>query len=209
MSSLFTVTAIAVVAALTGAVAVYALLRKRIVGKGKENKVTHFEKEADVESAILQKYIPNFAMVPSFRAYSKKEAIKKLVEIAHKQFPKIVCNAYHAEEAVFTREDSMPTALDNGIGFPHGRTDGVNQITGVLALVDNSENENGIIPDYDTIDHSKIQILCLTLIPASITTPYLQLIAAFIRVLQDTENREELLACKTGEEMARFFHSLS
>ena len=189
-----------------GGVAAYVLMRKGIIVKDKRTATVG--KEADVESAILQKYIANFAMVPSFRAYSKKEAITKLVEIAHDRFPKIVCNASHAKEAVFTREDSMPTGLDNGIGVPHGRTDGVNQITGVLALVDNSENENGIIPDYDTIDHSKIQILCLTLIPASINTPYLQLIAAFIRVLQDTENREELLACKTEEEMARFFRSL-
>ena len=103
----------------------------------------------------------------------------------------------------------MPTGLDNGIAVPHGRTDGVKEITGVLALVDNSENENGIIPDYDTIDHSKIQILCLTLIPDSINTPYLQLIAAFIRILQDTDNLEDLLSCKTSEQMTRFFFSLT
>ena len=103
----------------------------------------------------------------------------------------------------------MPTGLDNGIAVPHGRTDGVKQLTGVLALVDNSENENGIIPDYDTIDHSKIQILCLTLIPESIYTPYIQLIAAFIRALQDSENREQLLSCKTSEEMASLFCSLA
>ena len=148
-------------------------------------------------------------MVPSFRACSKKEAIEKLVEIAHERFPEIVCNVDHAKESVFTREESMPTGLDNGIAVPHGRTDGVKQLTGVLALVDNSENENGIIPDYDTIDHSKIQILCLTLIPESINTPYIQLIAAFIRALQDSENREQLLLCKTSEEMASIFCSLA
>ena len=207
MPSTFTVFAIGVVAALTGAVVAYTLLRKGFIEK--ENKITDAEKKSSTESALLRKYIGNFALVPFFRAYSKKEAIKKLVEIAQERFPKIVCNVDHAEESVFMREDSMPTGLDNGIAVPHGRTDGVNQITGVLALVDNSENENGIIPDYDTIDHSKIQILCLTLIPNSINTPYLQLIAAFIRILQNTENREGLLSCKTEKEMARFFNSLT
>ena len=206
MTSPLTVTTIAAAAAMIGAVAAYVLMRRGIIGKDK--RTVPVGKEKDIESVILQRYIANFAMVPSFRAYSKKEAITKLVEIAHARFPKNVCNVHHAEEAVFTREDSMPTGLDNGIGVPHGRTDGVNQIPGVLALVDNSENENGIIPDYDTIDHSKIQILCLTLIPDSTNTPYLQLIAAFIRILQDPENREELLLCKTEEEMARFFRSL-
>ena len=78
----------------------------------------------------------------------------------------------------------------------------------VLALVDNSENENGIIPDYETIDHSKIQILGLTLIPDSINTPYLQLIAALIRTLQDDENREQLLSCKTSNEMKKLICSM-
>ena len=158
-----------------------------------------------VECAILKKYIDNFVMVPAFRANSKKEAIERLVEIAGEKLPEIVVNAEHAKQAVFEREESMPTGLDNGIAVPHGRTDGVRQISGVLALVDNSENDNGIIPDYDTIDHSKIQILCLTLIPDSISTPYLQLLAAFIRVLQDPDNREQLLSCKTAAEMREFF----
>ncbi len=165
------------------------------------------KKGVDAERAVLHKYLPNFMMVPSFRSYSKKEAIEKLVDMAGGRFPEIVCNVEHAKQAVFDREESMPTGLDNGIAVPHGRTDGVKQIAGVLALVDNSENDNGIIPDYDTIDHSKIQILCLTLIPDSMPTPYLQLIAAFIRVLQDADNREELLSCKTPEEMGDFFRS--
>ena len=157
---------------------------------------------------ILKKYIDNFVMVPAFRAYSKKEALEKLVDIAGKELPELVCNVEHAKQAVFEREESMPTGLDNGIAVPHGRTDGVKQISGVLALVDNSENDNGIIPDYDMIDHSKIQILCLTLIPDSINTPYLQLLAAFIRILQDAENREQLLTCKTSKEMRKFFRSM-
>ena len=200
MSSTLIIIAIGAVTSLVGALAAYFLLSTKEKRRKKEKNV-------DGEYAILQKYIQNLAMVPSFRAFSKKEAIEKLVEIAHERFPEIVLNVNHAKEAVFAREESMPTGLDNGIAVPHGRSDGVSQITGVLALVDNSDNENGIIPDYDTIDHSKIQILCLTLIPESINTPYLQLIAAFIRILQDVENREQLLSCKNASQMNNFFNS--
>ena len=196
----------AAVAVLAGTIT-YVLLSKRGLGKNRGRRKA--DRGTSSESSVLEKYIGNFAMVPSFRATSKREAIEKLVEIAHERFPEIVRNVDHVREAVFAREESMPTGLDNGIAVPHGRTDGVNQITGVLALVDNSENENGIIPDYETIDHSKIQILCLTLIPDSISTPYFQLIAAFIRILQDAENREELLDCKTSSEMTRFICSVA
>jgi len=191
-----------VVAVLAVFVAVYILLQKRRTGKA------HNGKQGDATSSILRNYIENFVMVPSFKAYSKKEAIEKLVEIAHTRFPENIINVEHAKEAVFAREESMPTGLDNGIAVPHGRTDGVNRMMVVLALVDNSENENGIIPDYETIDHSKIQILGLTLIPDSINTPYLQLIAALIRILQDDENRELLLSCKTPNEMRNLICSM-
>ncbi len=201
MSSTFIIIASSGVAVLAGVVAVYLLLLKRRMGKNSRRK------KANATSSILRKYIGNFVMLPSFKAYSKKEAIEKLVEIAHTRFPENISNVEHAKASVFAREESMPTGLDNGIAVPHGRTDGVNRITVVLALVDNSENENGIIPDYETIDHSKIQILGLTLIPDSINTPYLQLIAALIRVLQDDENREQLLSCKTADEMQSFICS--
>ena len=204
MSLTLSVVAIVAAAISAGGIALYAqrIGRNRRVSKdGTGNGIA-------TECAILKKYIANFAMVPAFRAYSKKEAIEKLVEITGKELPRIVSSIEHAKKAVFEREESMPTGLDNGIAVPHGRTDGVSQISGVLALVDNSENDNGIIPDYDTIDHSKIQILCLTLIPDSINTPYLQLLAAFIRVLQDPDMREQLLSCKTSKEMRAFFHSI-
>ena len=206
ISSTSIILASAAVAVLAGTIT-YIPLTKRGLGKNRAKKKVDRGKSS--ESSVLEKYIGNFVMVPSFRANSKREAIEKLVEIAHGSFPEIVRNVDHARKAVFAREESMPTGLDNGIAVPHGRTDGVNQITGVLALVDNSENENGIIPDYETIDHSKIQVLCLTLIPDSISTPYFQLIAAFIRILQDAENRDQLLDCKTSSEMTRFICSVA
>ena len=207
MPSTLIVIVIGTTAALAGAIVAYALQRRGLIGKERNQKIADAEKKSSAESDLLRKYIGNFALVPFFRASSKKEAIKKLVEIAHERFPKIVCNADHAEESVFMREDSMPTGLDNGIAVPHGRTDGVNQITGVLALVDNSENENGVIPDYETMDHSKIQIIVLTLVPESAQAPYLHLMAYISQILRSEDNRQELMSCTTPETMRRFFRN--
>ena len=156
-------------------------------------------------SALASRYVQNFAMLPAFRAYSKKEAIESLVDILATEFPKNLVNPEKVKEAVFAREESMPTGLDRGIAVPHGRTDGVNHIIGAVAIVDNSENENGIIPDYETIDHSKIQIIVLTLVPESAQSPYLQLMAFVSQILHNDDDREKLLACSTPEEMKKFF----
>jgi len=156
-------------------------------------------------SALAARYIQGFVMLPGFKAYSKKEAIEKIVDEIAMAYPKNVVNKTKVKDAIFVREESMPTGLDLGIAVPHGRTDGVNHILGAVAIVDNSENENGIIPDYETIDHSKIQIIVLTLVPASVSAPYLQLMAFISRILHKEEEREKLLSCTTPEQMKKFF----
>ena len=155
--------------------------------------------------SLSLRYILGFLMIPRFKAHSKKEALEKLIEELATSNPKYVVDTEKIKHAVFTREESMPTGLNYGIAVPHGRTDGVNHIAGVVALVDNSENENGIIPDYETMDHSKIQIIVLTLVPESIQAPYLHLMSYIGQILRSEDNRQELLSCTTPEDMRRFF----
>ena len=162
---------------------------------------------SDPSSPMIDDCIRNYAMEPAFKAHSKNEAIEKLVDIVAAHFPQQVKNVAEVKRSVFAREKSMPTGLDNGIAVPHGRTDSVKSIVGAIALVDNSENENGIIPDYEMIDHSKLQIIILTLVPESVQEPYAQVMAFINRTLRNDESREQLLECKTQEEMRKFFNS--
>ena len=174
-----------------------------------ENIVAKKDDAENISSSVLAaRYVQNFVMLPRFKAYSKKEAIDKMVEKIAQVYPKNVVDEAKVKEAILSREESMPTGLDLGIAVPHGRTDGVNHILGAVALVDNTENENGIIPDYETIDHSKIQIIVLTLVPESAHAPYLQLMAFISRVLHNEDDRKRLLACTTSEEMRKFFRHI-
>jgi mannitol/fructose-specific phosphotransferase system IIA component (Ntr-type) len=81
----------------------------------------------------------------------------------------------------------------------------VNGIIGAVAVVDNSANENGTIADYETIDHSAIQIIVLTVAPETAQSPYLQLMAFVSRALRANNGYEKLAQCKTEDEMRRFF----
>ncbi len=165
------------------------------------------EKETIPSASLASRYIQGFLMIPKFKAYSKQEAIEKLINEVAAAFPKNVIDKKKIKSAVFAREDSMPTGLDSGIAVPHGRTDGVNHILGAVAIVDNSENENGIIPDYETIDHSKLQIIVLTIVPNAAQSPYLQLMAFISHILHTNEGREKLLNCNTADEMRKFFRN--
>ena len=164
------------------------------------------EKDKSESSAASARYVQRYLMIPSFKAKSKNEAIEKLIENLAKEFPKYFVDVKLVKDSVFAREESMATGLDHGVVVPHGRSDGVNHIIGAVALVDNSENENGIIPDWETIDHSKVQVIVMTLMPASVQGPYLQLMAYISRMLHD--GCDELLECKTSDEMRNFFKKL-
>lgn len=171
-------------------------------------KLLKNSKDHEINSSnIVSRFVQGFVMLPKFKASSKKEAIEKLVDEIAKECPKNVIDPQKAKDSVFIREESMPTGLDHGLAVPHGRSNGVNHIVGAVAIVDNSENENGSIPDYEMIDHSKLQFIVLTLVPAEGQTPYLQLMAFIGRVMKAPDASEQLLACKSAEDMRRFFQS--
>ncbi len=151
------------------------------------------------------RHIQQFVMIPNFTAASKVDAINKLIDKINENRPGMISDVEKVRKAVFAREESMPTGLNNGIAVPHGRTDAVKEIIGAVAIVDNSSNDNGIIPDYETIDHSAIQIIVLTLAPTSGQAPYLQLMASITTKLKCKNGHEQLLECKTPEQMKNFF----
>ena len=151
------------------------------------------------------RYLQGFVMLPKFRASSKKEAIERIVAEIAKACPHHVKDVDEATAAVLRREESMPTGLDHGIAVPHGRCAGVASIAGAVVILDNEGTANGCIPDYETIDNSPLQIIVLTLANDEKQTPYLQLMSFISRALRADGGYKRLLACKTADEMRRFF----
>ena len=157
----------------------------------------------------IGRYLQGFVMLPNFRATSKKEAIERMVAAIAEACPNHVKNADAATAAVLRREESMPTGLDHGIAVPHGRSADVIGIAGAVAILDNSGTANGCIPDYETIDNSQLQIIVLTLANSEKQTPYLQLMSFISRALRANEGYKQLIACKTVEEMRKFFRQVN
>ena len=155
--------------------------------------------------AGVGRYLQGFVMLPKFRAASKREAIEKMVAEVAAACPNHVSDAAAATAAVLKREESMPTGLDHGIAVPHGRCADVTGIAGAVAILDNEGTANGCIPDYETIDNSPLQIIVLTLANDEKQTPYLQLMSFISRALRADGGYKRLLACKTADEMRKFF----
>ena len=156
----------------------------------------------------IVRHLRSFVMLPKFRASSKREAIEKMVAEIAAACPNQVTDAAAATEAVLRREASMTTGLDHGIAVPHGRCPEVTGIAGAVAVLDNDGTANGCIPDYETIDNSPIRIIVLTLANDEQQTPYLQLMSVISRALRADSGYDRLAACKTAEEMRKFFRTV-
>ena len=184
-------------------------LARSISNPVKQEAVEKFLKESFNDSKIgrgnVGRYLQGFVMLPKFKATSKKDAIAKIVAEIGKACPNHVNNVEAAAAAVLRREESMPTGLDHGIAVPHGRDASVSGIAGAVAIVDNSGTANGLLPDYETIDNSPVEIIVLTLANDEEQTPYLQLMACISKILRADDGREKLLACETAEDMRKFF----
>ena len=175
-------------------------LRQMIRGNGTET--------AKIGRNNVGRYVQGFVMLPKFKATSKREAIERMVREIAAACPNHVKNADAAIAAVLRREESMPTGLDHGIAVPHGRSPEVSGIAGAVAVLDNEGTANGCIPDYETIDNSPLSIIVLTLANDTEQTPYLQLMSFISRSLRTGEGYEKLIACKTPEEMRKFFRAV-
>lgn len=154
-------------------------------------------------SPVAVSCVRGFMMIPGLKANSKEEAIDKIVRALKDRHPDEVGNVDEIKKSIMARERSMATGLDCGIAVPHGRTDEVRRLMGAVALVDNTENENGAIPDWETIDHSRIQTIVLTLMPEKAHEPYLKVMAFITHLLHG--HVEELVPCRTEDEMRDFF----
>lgn len=95
-------------------------------------------------------------------------------------------------EELFTREKVSPTALGNGVAFPHARSNHVKQI--VMAV---GRSPEGVC--FDKCDE-RVRLVFLIGTPTAAIREYLGLLAALASKLKQRAVLEKLLLSRTTEE---------
>lgn len=144
----------------------------------------------------LTRFMSRFIMVPHLKAENKEEVVEELVEILFEKG--LLADEEVALSAIRERESVMSTGLENGIAIPHARTDAVNSLVGIAAIVHSG------VKDYATVDGSRVDIVVLMMSPKNLQTPYLRLIAHIGHVLDET-GRKKILAARTEKDMMAVF----
>ena len=155
------------------------------------NNADSEEVRRHVRNARMCRYLRPERMIPDLKVSSKAEAIETLVN--HLGKLGLVQNIDAALESVLRREESLSTGLSHGFACPHARTSEVKDLVCVIALV-----PDGV--EFDSLDGQPTKVIQLVLSPADSVTPYMEFMASMGRGYTE-KGREELLTCKTSQEM--------
>jgi mannitol/fructose-specific phosphotransferase system IIA component (Ntr-type) len=93
------------------------------------------------------------------------------------------------------REQTMSTAIPNGIAIPRAKTTAVKELTVAIGI-----KKSGV--DFDSALDDKTHIIILALAPPDKAKPLYKFILAITATLNDDTIRSKILAAKTSEEVA-------
>lgn len=115
---------------------------------------------------------------------SKKRLMQEIGAIAESAYG--VPHAI-AVEALMERESLGPTGVGHGVALPHARVEGIDQVVGVLALL-----EKPI--DFDAVDRQPVDLAFALFAPMDSGVEHLKALALVSRTLRDASLRAKLRA---------------
>jgi Kef-type K+ transport system membrane component KefB/mannitol/fructose-specific phosphotransferase system IIA component (Ntr-type) len=97
-------------------------------------------------------------------------------------------------KSLLEREAIMSTGMQDGIAIPHVKTEAVKDMVTAFGV-----KKEGV--EFGSLDKKPSNIFILTLSPKSLSEPYLQYMAEISKSLIDEKRRNEVLSCKTSQEL--------
>lgn len=128
-------------------------------------------------------------VIHNLKARCKRETLQTMAERAARLAGR------PADEIIATlleREQLGSTGVGDGAAIPHGRIDGLNEIVGLLALLEEPVS-------FDSLDDQPVDLVFMLLAPANATAAHLKALAKVSRLLRDREARAALRGAESAE----------
>lgn len=126
-------------------------------------------------------------IVPQMRSRTKWDAIEELVDHLVDAHEIRILDRREVLDAVCTRERTRSTGLDNRIALPHGRSQIIEDVIGVLGM------SSAGIP-FESTDGQDAQLICLLVFPAVQSRDHLRILSDITRTLSNGAFRDRLFA---------------
>jgi len=139
---------------------------------------------------LLHETFPPELIKVGLEAEDKDEAFEELVD----HFCQVTNSSARAEilAAIRDRESKMSTGIKKGIAIPHGKTNAVDRVYGVLGI-----SKKGI--DYDALDGEPVYLLFLMLAPQKDSEKHLRLLKRLAELLDNPQFNTDLVAQNTSQ----------
>ncbi|MGD2133854.1 MAG: PTS IIA-like nitrogen regulatory protein PtsN [Maricaulaceae bacterium] len=139
----------------------------------------------------LEEILGENGVVANLKATSKKHLFNELARLASET---VGVPQRAVFDAVLERERLGSTGVGGGVAIPHARLVGLDQISGVLARL-----ENPI--DFESIDDQPIDLVFMLLAPNDAGADHLKALAKVSRLLRRPEMRDRLRAAPDADAM--------
>ena len=142
----------------------------------------------------LMEILSGKSIIVGLKGQSKQEILEELVdalEVGDK-----ITDREKVLEAVFQREEIMSTGIGHGIAIPHGKSEYVKELGGVLGI-----KTEGV--EFDSLDGQPTFIFFLLVSPMDVSGPHIKALARISRLLKGEDFRKELIACPDNETAIR------
>jgi len=139
---------------------------------------------------FLQDVFPPDFIKVDLEAEDKDEAFEELTDF--------FCQSHALDireevlDALHIREAKMSTGIQKGIAIPHGSTNAVNAVCGVLGI-----SRKGV--DYDALDGNPVYLLFTILAPREDSETHLRLLKRLAELLENPEFYIDLQAQKDAQ----------
>ncbi len=130
-------------------------------------------------------------VIIGLQGQNKREILEELVnelEVGDK-----ITDREKVLQAVLEREDILSTGIGYGIAIPHGKSEYVKMLGGVLGI-----KSEGIL--FDSLDGKKTYIFFLLVSPIDVSGPHIKAFARISRILKREDFRQRLIGISDREE---------
>ncbi len=137
----------------------------------------------------LTEILSGNAVIVDLKGETKETVLAELVEAVDESK---VTDRQKVLDAVLQREEIMTTGIGHGIAIPHGKSDHVKELGGVLGI-----KSNGM--DFDSLDGKATYIFFLLVSPMGVSGPHIKALARITRLLKRESLRQDLISAKNSE----------
>ena len=133
----------------------------------------------------LMEILSGKSVVVGLEGKNKREVLEELVnslEVGDK-----ITDRDKVLDAVLLREEIMSTGIGHGIAIPHGKSEYVTELGGVLGI-----KKDGV--DFDALDGKQTYIFFLLVSPLDVSGPHIKALARISRLLKGEDFRQKLIA---------------